>query len=135
MASRPDRHGRTGGPLRIGTSKSFASPTARLDRLEVSHLIVGKGFVAERLGYAYGEVTGSAGLRWLMGRWVRRLKVIALSDVADISQTPILANIEGDAPTPPRQPSMTDGLAVVSAWAIWFGLVGVLAWFVLRGGR
>ncbi len=65
-------------------------------RLAGTHLVVGRGFVAERLGYAYGPVRGPAVVRWLMQRWAARLKAVPIRDVVELTEGRIVASFDPD---------------------------------------
>ncbi len=43
---------------------------------EVSGLVVGRGALAERLGYAYGPVKGPGLVRWVMSHWARHARFV-----------------------------------------------------------
>lgn len=93
-----DQRGRSLGrvrDVRLDVDRTAAERSAPRD-LVATELIVGAGFVAERLGYAFGPVEGPALVRWLMKRWARSLRTIAMDDVEEISEGRVLASVDRD---------------------------------------
>ncbi|HWC33080.1 MAG TPA: PRC-barrel domain-containing protein [Actinomycetota bacterium] len=97
-----DERGRSLGrvrDVRLDADRDEAERSPPRD-LAGTHLLVGSGFVAERLGYAYGPVRGPAIVRWLMKRWAHGLRVVPVADVAQVSAGRIVASVDREGLPP-----------------------------------
>lgn len=86
-----DRDGRP-----IGTLRDLRLRADGEDH-RIADLVTGRGVIAERFGYAYGEVVGPWLLVVLMQRLARRTRSIPWADVTDIGQDRIVVNQQADA--------------------------------------
>lgn len=80
---------------------SPVSPVSGQPSLEVAALIVGRAGIAERLGYAYGEVRGPWLIRVVMQRLARRGRVVPWDRIARLEEDCVIVAGEAtDLPHP-----------------------------------
>lgn len=86
-----DRHGEEVGTVRDLRARPEDGG------LTLCGLVVGRGAIAERLGYAYGEVEGPWVVARLMQRLGRRARYVAWEDVGEFSDGVLRLGVEAAA--------------------------------------
>lgn len=83
-----DREGRSAGAVR--DVRVGVHGTGGVDVIEVEGLIVGRGIIGERFGYAYGQVRGPTILARPMGWLARRARYVDWDDVVAVDEDRIV---------------------------------------------